>query len=116
MSDFFNIERAVSRNKFPGGPNEDPGIRLSMGFLPGLDFNGLAYVHVEHVGETGDIVPSSLGAIDPDTGKIREPGVIVLVDSNVVPPRVVKRVGKVAIPKSGLNRSDELRFTPTLLM
>ena len=95
MSDLFEINQVASRAHFPGGPNENPGIRLIEGYLPGWTFAGsLKYAHVDKVTEEREMFPSPVDAVAKDTGRVLLPGVVVVVDISVVPPRFHKCVGE----------------------
>ena len=110
MSEQFEIDRVTSRVQFPGGLNEDPGIRLSRGYLPGKVFAGrLHYVHVGGI-ESGQVVPSSVDAVDAATGLVVHPGEIVIVDAACQPPRVVKSVGAFAL------KGSDLQYQPDTML
>ena len=95
MSDLFEINQVASRAHFPGGPNTDPGIRLSAGYLPGWTFAGsLKYVHVAEVTKDGEVVLGSVDAVAKETGRVLLPGAVVIVDTSVEPPQVIKCVGE----------------------
>ena len=95
MSDLFEINQVASRAHFPGGPNTDPGIRLSAGYLPGWTFAGsLKYVHVAEVMKDRKVIPSSVDAVAEETGRVLLPGKVVVVNIAVKPPQVVKYVGE----------------------
>ncbi|MDQ5886381.1 MAG: hypothetical protein QG628_778 [Patescibacteria group bacterium] len=97
MTKHFEIDSITGRSQFPGGPDEDPGIRLQQGYLPGKDFAGsLRYVHVDRI-DGGQAVPSVVDAIDPTTGRVNLPGEIVIVDTAAQPPKIVKCVGSYAM-------------------
>lgn len=98
MSERFELERVTGRQQFPGGPNEDPGIRLAAGYLPGKTFaGGLEYLHIQEITPDGQLVPSPLDAVDPQTGRVIQPGEIVIVDTCTEPPKVVKHAGSYAL-------------------
>ena len=110
MSEQFEIDRVNERQQFPGGPNEDPGIRLSQGYLPGKEFAGrLRYVHVDAI-EAGQVIPSSVDAVDPSTGRVQQPGEIVVVDTACQPPKVIKSVGSFAIESGSLRYQSDSIF------
>jgi hypothetical protein len=95
MSDLFEINKVASREHFPGGPDENPGIRLREGYLPGWTFAGsLKYVLVDKVTEEGEVVPNSVDAVAKETGQVLLPGSVVIVDTSVEPPQVLKCVGE----------------------
>jgi hypothetical protein len=110
MSDRFEIDRITVRQQFPGGPDEDPGIRLRQGYLPGMEFAGrLHYVHVDGI-EAGQVVPSSVDAVDSSTGRVQQPGEIVIVDVACQPPKVIKRVGSFALDGGNLSYQPKRMF------
>lgn len=94
MSDLFELDKIVSREPFPGGPNTDPGIRLRSGYLPGWTFGrSLRYAHVSEVTPDRHVVPSPIEAIEEETGRVLCAGTVVIVDISVKPPQVVKVIG-----------------------
>lgn len=110
MAEHFELDRLTDRNQFPGGPDEDPGIRLQQGYLPGKEFAGrLHYVHVDGI-EEGFVVPSSVDAVDASTGRVRRPGEIVIVDTACEPPKVIKSVGLFAL------NGENLAYQPAKIL
>lgn len=113
MSEFFPLDHVSNREKFSGGPDEDPGIRLQRGYLPGFVFPGdIAYAHVAKMTDDKQVVPSPKEAVDPLTGRINEPGEIVIVDVSEMPPRVIRSIGEVVMPASSLEGVDNLQYKP----
>lgn len=109
MSEQFELDMVNGRQLF-GGPNEDPGIRLHRGYLPGKKFaGGLQYVHAEGI-EEDQIIPSSIDAVDSSTGRVLHPGEIVIVDTACEPPRVVKSVGRFALEGGDLRYQSDTRL------
>jgi hypothetical protein len=110
MSDEFNLEKIINRQQFPGGPNEDPGIRLSQGYLPGKEFaGGLEYMHARGL-DNGQIIPSETEAVDSQTGEILQPGEIFIIDTSVQPPKVVKKVGSYILKQQSVVYKPEKLF------
>jgi hypothetical protein len=107
MSDLFEINQVATREHFPGGPNENPGIRLREGYLPGWTFAGsLKYVHVAEVTKDGKVIPSPVDAVAEETGRVLLPGAVVIVDISVEPPQVVKHVGVF------VSNDDDISYQP----
>lgn len=104
MTDTYELINVVGRRQFPQGPNEDPGIRLGRGFLPGRTFAGgtISYMHVNHVDNDGNITPSVKDSIDPESGRILDEGEIVLVDQRYEPPKVVRKIGQFVLENGQL--------------
>ena len=95
MSDLYELDKIVSREHFPGGPNENPGIRLREGYLPGWTFAGrFKYLHVSEVTKDRKIIPSPVDAVAKETGRVLLPGAVVIVDISVEPPQLVKYIGE----------------------
>ena len=94
MSELFELEQIVDREKFPSGPDAAPGYRLQRGYLPGWTFGSLLYAHVSEITDAGEVIPSPVEAVDKETGRVLCAGTIVVVDISVEPPRVVKEVGQ----------------------
>lgn len=102
MSEPFHIEKVITREQFPGGPNEDPGIRLYQGYLPGKTFAGcLEYIHAAGY-EAGEILPSNTDAVDSLTGRINKPGEIYVVDTTKEPPQVIKKIGSYILEENNV--------------
>lgn len=93
------------RPRFSGGPDEDPGIRLSNGYMPGKTFAGIAYMHVAELKDNGEYILSSPDAVEIETGLVREPGEVILVDLNFTPPSIIRKVGSFILTKE-----DDLTF------